>query len=89
MKGCISVLLWPVLLPFRFAAALVMFPFQMLAALLAAMSLRCGVCGTLIKKQSYMWEIEGRMTKVCPGCNKRLQNELSKNGVRHLMAKLK
>lgn len=89
MRGCVSILLWPVLLPFRFAAALVMGPFQLLAALLAAMSWRCGVCGRLITKQSYMWEIEGRTTKACPGCNKRLQNELSKNGVRHLMARLK
>ena len=38
----------------------------------------CGVCEQDIKKKYYTWKIDGKKTKLCPKCNTRMENKVSK-----------
>jgi hypothetical protein len=42
---------------------------------------KCDLCGNLIKKSSYTWEIEGESKRVCPNCNRRLESRKSQAAV--------
>lgn len=39
----------------------------------------CNVCGTEIKRVSYVWNVEGKRQRMCPNCNRRMENRKSKN----------
>lgn len=89
MNGCLRLLLFPLVFPIKLTWAVLMLPFRALAWLGAALSPRCGVCSALIAKKSYMWTVRGKPVKACPSCNRRLNNELSKEGVRELVSLVK
>ncbi len=45
---------------------------------------KCDICGALIKRQSYKWEINGEKKRVCPKCNNGLENKRSREAIRNL-----
>jgi hypothetical protein len=45
---------------------------------------KCELCGALIKRQSYKWEIKGEKKRVCPKCNNNLDNKRSREAIRNL-----
>ena len=45
---------------------------------------KCELCGALIKRQSYKWEIKGEKKRVCPKCNNNLENKRSREVIRNL-----
>jgi hypothetical protein len=48
---------------------------------LAALSgnVRCSVCGVPLKRKTYTWTLNGKTQKVCPKCNSRMENKVSKD----------
>lgn len=38
----------------------------------------CSVCGQALKRNSYTWTIEGKKQVLCPKCNSRMENKVSK-----------
>ena len=53
-------------------------------AIMAFQVRKCELCGALIKRQSYKWEIKGQKKRVCPKCNNSLENKRSREAVRNL-----
>lgn len=45
---------------------------------------KCELCGAMLKRQSYTWEIKGEKKKICPKCNNNLENKRSREAVRNL-----
>lgn len=38
----------------------------------------CSICKVRFKKGYYPWKIEGKNKKLCPKCNNRMENKLSR-----------
>jgi len=38
----------------------------------------CSICKVRFKKGYYPWTLEGKRQKLCPKCNNRMENKLSK-----------
>ncbi len=53
-------------------------------AIMAFQVRKCELCGALIKRQSYKWEIKGEKKRVCPKCNNNLENKRSREAIRNL-----
>ncbi len=43
---------------------------------------RCGICGNVLQRKSYRWEIDGVKRKVCPHCNQTLARRQSREATR-------
>jgi hypothetical protein len=39
----------------------------------------CGVCNATIRKTSYRWKIDGKMVRMCPRCNSRMEGRQSRS----------
>ena len=53
-------------------------------AIMAFQIRKCELCGALIKRQSYKWEIKGEKKRVCPKCNNNLENKRSREAIKNL-----
>ena len=53
-------------------------------AIMAFQVRKCELCGALIKRQSYKWEIKGQKKRVCPKCNNNLENKRSREAIKNL-----
>lgn len=42
----------------------------------------CYVCEIDLKKKSYTWELDGKNRKVCPNCNRKLENKKSSKAMK-------
>ncbi|MBC6905263.1 hypothetical protein DWB84_07285 [Saccharophagus sp. K07] len=41
----------------------------------------CQLCNSALKRNSYIWQIEGQKKTVCPNCNRELERKNSKKAV--------
>lgn len=44
----------------------------------------CEVCGVVLKRVVYRWEINGESKRVCPNCNRTLERRQSNRALRNL-----
>ena len=77
LKGCLLLPFRLIVLPFR----ILWFPFRMFGY---ASRTNCDVCGGRLKKKSYSWTIKGKLSKVCPNCNRNISARKSRDAVRRL-----
>lgn len=47
---------------------------------------RCDLCGNLIKNRGYVWSIEGERKKLCPHCNRSVEQKKSRAATKRLVA---
>jgi len=45
---------------------------------------KCEVCGTPLRKRSYVWKLEGKKKHICGNCNRSLERKVSSEAVREL-----
>lgn len=43
---------------------------------------RCDICGNILQRKSYSWNIQGEKKRVCPHCNQSLSRKRSKDAMR-------
>ncbi len=39
---------------------------------------RCDLCGVVLRRNAYVWQIDGRERRLCPGCSSRYERKASK-----------
>lgn len=57
--------------------SLIYVPYRILKCLFPEKK-RCHICEDRIKKLSYRWSIEGKTIKLCPKCNRRMEERQSR-----------
>lgn len=43
---------------------------------------RCDICGNVLKRASYTWQLDNQRKRVCPHCNNQLERQQSRAAMR-------